>query len=218
MRSVLSIRWLVSVAATIAIALIGTAALAPSPSRSGPGAVVATTRPAVPPSLALTRAVDRTVAERSARVSGTATSDDGVIVDLEGSTSFTGPDAVLLARPAGQGEADPIEVRTTTEGTWIRSPSSPSWISLPTSAPPTRAGSGWAETLERLRRAGDVRTTGRVGRGTSMTATMDGRPVSVVLDIDGRIHGLRLERGRDTVEVTFSDFGVAVEVRPPPDL
>jgi len=202
MRSVFSVRLVVAVAATVVAVIATTELLAPPPRASfGPRSVVT-----------LADAVDRTIAGGSARLRGTATSADGTSVELEGVTSFTSADAVLFARNGGDEAA--IEVRTTAAGSWLRAPSLGRWIPLEATsdvAPGTNGG--WADVLARLRRAPASRRSGR-----RFEVVVEGEPAVAYLDGNGRIRRLRLERRQQVVDVTFSDFGVAVDVEPPEDV
>lgn len=202
MRSVFSVRLVVAVAATVAAVIATTVLLAPPPRASvRPQSVVT-----------LAEAVDRTTQAGSARLRGTATSAEGAAVDLEGVTSFTSADAVLFARDGGDGTA--IEVRTTSAGSWVRAPSLGGWIPLEsTSAMGPGAANGWADVLARLRRAPAPRRSGR-----RFEVLVEGEPAVVHVDGHGRIRRLHLERRQQVVDVTFSDFGVAVAVEPPEDV
>lgn len=201
MRSVLSLRVVAAATATVIAVLAATAvvsrpprapALRPPPYRS-----------------TLTEVVDATSAEGSARLAGTAIDADGTTVDLVGLTSFTTPDAVLFARNGADEAA--VEVRTTAEGTWLRSPSLGGWIALEaTSALTPGAANGWADVLARLRDAPAPRRTGR-----RFDAVVEGEPVVAHIDDKGRLRRVRIERQRRIVDVTFSDFGVVVEVEAP---
>ncbi len=201
MRSVLSLRVVVAVAATVLAVLLTTAVVARPPRAAAHR----------PPAATLAVAVDRTLAAGSARLAGTATSPDGTSVDLEGVTSFTTPDAVLFAR-SGPDE-EPIEVRTTSSGSWLRSPSLGGWIELEaTSARTPTSADGWADALARLRDAPSPRRSGR-----RFDVEIEGEPAVVHVDDDGRIRRIRLERRAQVIDVTFSDFGVTVDVVPPDD-
>lgn len=202
MRSVLSLRVVVAVAATVLAVLVTTAIVAPPPRAAADR----------PPATTLADAVDATLREGSARLVGTATSADGPSVDLEGVTSFTTPDAVLFARSGPDEEA--IEVRTTPTGSWLHSPSMGGWIELgSTSAPTPSAANGWADVLTRLRDAPSARRSGR-----RFELEVEGEPASVHVDDEGRIRRIRLERRAQIIDVTFSDFGVAVEVEAPDEV
>lgn len=201
MRSVLSVRVVVAVAATVLAVLLTTAVVARPPRAAAYR----------PPATTLAAAVDRTLAAGSARLAGTATSPDGTSVDLEGITSFATPDAVLFARSGPAEEA--IEVRTTSTGSWLRSPSLGGWIELEaTSALTPTSADGWADVLARLRHAPSPQRSGR-----RFDVEVEDEPVVVHVNDDGRIRRIRLERHAQVIDVTFSDFGVTVDVDPPDD-
>lgn len=188
MRSILSPRSLAA-AGFIAAALAGATSIERSPRSEA--------QPAPP----LQEAARRTIAARSARISGTVSAADGTAVTFEGVTSFDSAESELRARipGAGAGGDSSIEVRSTRTATWLRTPGIDRWIAVPQDG--AAAGglpTGWGEVLRRLSRS---------------TATAGHADFEV--DDLGRIRWLRFSEAGAGVEVAFRDFGVAVTVEPP---
>ncbi len=188
MRSRISLHAVLVVMALVAAAIVVGLA------RSGPSV-------APPPRLGVTEAVRRTLAAGSAHVHARVQGRSGQPpVEVDGVTSLrTLEGAVVATGPDGS----TTEVRTTAAGAWVRVEQT--WLPVDPDALALAGGTrGWGDLLRRLQ---PTRSPGR--------ATLDGRPVTLALDEQGRIRRLLVETASGHLDVRFSDHGRPVHVESP---
>jgi hypothetical protein len=163
--------------------------------------------PASSPALDLQRAVSRTLADGTARIDARVLVR-GHTIRVEGTVSLTDPRALVHASSPANPDLS-TEVRVTRDAAWVRAPGASEWVSIDPSSSEFSIGS-WPTLFTQLARSDAVTRRGR-GYG----ANAGGVPTTVELDDAGRVARLQFARGGTTIEVRFTDFGVALDVTPP---
>jgi hypothetical protein len=200
MRPLVSLRWIVLVVALVVGAVAASAAMA------GGGRAVGSAAPA--PSVG--EAVRRTRAAGSARVVARLRPRAGAAeLEVTGVTSLVDGRADIVARAEG---GDEVAVRVAgPDRAWLRQGAGNGWTPIdPAAATISGAAQGWGDLLGGLRAAGGA-------GGRRLAVTRDGTSGTIELDGAGRIRRLRLtQAGGRHLDLTLSDFGVAVDVEEPP--
>ena len=209
MRPEVCLRWIMVVACLVAGVAATVSLLGSGRDEAGGSA---------PASVSVGEAVERTLAAGSVRVHATMApgpASAGPAIEVDGVTSLDDTRTRVTARYADSA-GDPgaaaleAEVRVTPAGTWLRSAPSAEWAQVsPGVAGQATVTRGWGDLLRGLRAAGP---TGR----SPLAATHGGRPARVWLDSSGRIGRLELDDPDRPLDLRFHDFGVAVDVSPPP--